>query len=419
MPAQLKSEGLTRETRRKLGALPAASRSARALFTLGVGALVCLLALPCATASAASASGWSAQRLPVPSSAVVSPLSCSSSTACTVVAAYYPFPSSDNDVLLALRWNGRGWSREFMAEPAGSSTVLVSAISCPSGSWCVAVGGSTTGNPPGAYVPLVERWNGALWSLDRVPTPARPGLSSRLTSVSCTSPTACIAVGQSVSRNPRRPTTPLVERWNGSTWSIQHASGGPLMSVSCASGLACTAVGATGDQGLAEGWDGGRWSIEPNPRPRPFGGPDGDNQLDSVSCASRDACIAVGDSSWGTGLNSVRITLAEQWNGSRWSVQPTPNPIQLDQFTGVSCWSNSSCVAVGDYTNRAGTATLPLVERWRGGRWSSLRAPRSLSTGRSADSTLLAVDCVAEGSCIAIGDAEGGPFSVQLPSTAP
>jgi len=384
----------------------------------GALALACLLALPCGIASAAGTSGWSVQRLPVPSSAITSPLSCSSSAACTAVAAYYPFPSSDEDVLDAVRWNGRGWSREVMARPAGASTVLVSGISCPSESWCVTVGGSTTGNPPGPYVPLVERWNGAAWSVEPIPAPARPGLSSRLTSVSCTSPLACTAVGESVSRNPRRPTTPLVERWNGTTWSTEHATGGPLISVSCTSSLACTAVGDTASQGLAEGWNGSRWSIEPNPHPRRFGGPDGDNELSSVSCASRDACVAVGVSSWGTVLNSVRVTLAEQWNGSRWSVQPTPNPIQLDQLNSVSCWSSRSCVAVGDYTNHAGTATLPLVELWRGGRWSVLQAPRRLSTGKSVDSTLLAVNCFADGRCVAIGDAEGGPFSVQFPTTA-
>jgi hypothetical protein len=329
------------------------------------------------------------------------------------VAAYYPFPSSDRDVLLAVRWNGRGWSREVMADPAGSNTLLVSGISCPSGSLCVAVGGLTSGDRPDRYVPLVERWNGSVWSVEPVPAPAGVGLSSRLTSVSCTSPTACIAVGQSASRDR---TTPLVERWNGIAWSIERATGGSLVSVSCISRLACTAVGSAADETLGEGWNGSRWSIQPNPHPRRFGGPHGDNELSSVSCASRDACTAVGDSGWGSGFNSVRITLAEHWNGSHWSVQPTPNPIQLDEFTSVSCSSIRSCVAVGYYTDRAGDATLPLVERWRGGRWSVVPTPRSLSAGKSTDPTLLAVVCFANGNCLAIGDAEGGPFSAEFSS---
>jgi hypothetical protein len=375
--------------------------------------VACLVALPCGNASAAGTSGWSVQWLPVPSSAVTVPLSCSSSTACTAVAAYYPFPSSDRDVLFAVRWNGRGWSREVMADPAGSNTVLVGGISCTSGSSCVAVGGFTSGDRPERYVPLVERWSGTVWSVEPVPAPAGVGLSSRLTSVSCTSPTACTAVGESVS--PDR-TTPLVERWNGITWSIERASGGSLISVACTSRLACTAVGRAADETLGEGWNGSGWSIQPNPHPRPFGGPGGDNELGSVSCASHDACMAVGDSVWGSGFNSVRITLAEHWNGSHWSVQPTPNPIQLDELNGVSCSSTRSCIAVGYYTDRAGGATLPLVERWHGGRWSVLPTPRSLSAGKSADPTLLAVVCFATGNCLAIGDAEGGPFSAEFSS---
>ena len=375
--------------------------------------VTCLLALPFGNALAAAASGWSVQWLPVPSSALTVPLSCSSNTACTAVATDYPYPSSDSDVLYAVRWNGRRWSRAVMAEPAGSITVLVGGISCPSASLCVAVGGFTSGDSPSRYVPLVERWNGTVWSLERVPAPAGARLSSRLTGVSCTSPTACTAVGETASQ---AGTTSLAERWNGTTWSIEHATGGSLLSVSCTSRLACTAVGHAGDETLGEGWNGSRWSIQPNPHPRGFGGPGGANELGSVSCASSGACIGVGDSSWGSGFNSVRITLAEDWNGSDWSVQPTPSPIQLDELNSVSCSSTRACVAVGDYTDRAGDGTLPLVERSRGGRWSVVSTPRNVSTGKAADATLLAVACFASGNCLAIGDAEGGPFSAQFSS---
>ena len=413
MTAQGTSEDVRRETRPRIGALSAAFRSPFGRVVVAAVVLACLLALPFGSASAAGTSGWSVQWLPVPSSAVTVPLSCSSSTACTAVAAYYPFPSSDSDVLLAVRWNGRGWSREVMADPAGSVTALVGGISCPSGSSCIAVGGFTSGDHPTRYVPLVERWNGTAWSVERVPAPTGVGLSSRLTGVSCTSPTACTAVGESASPDG---TTPLVERWNGTTWSIERATGGSLISVSCTSRVDCTAVGRAGNETLGEGWNGSRWSIEPNPHPRPFGGPGGDNELGSVYCASRDACMAVGDSGWGSGFNSVRVTLAEHWNGSDWSVQPTPSPIQLDELNSVSCSSVGSCIAVGYYTNRAGDATLPLVERWHGGRWSVVPTPRSLSAGKSADPTLLAVGCFANGNCLAIGDAEGGPFAAEFSS---
>ena len=189
-------------------------------------------------------------------------------------------------------------------------------------------------SPPGIAQVDTSRWwsagMGPCGQSSAVPAPAGVRLSSRLTSVSCTSPTACTAVGESASPDG---TTPLVERWNGTTWSIERATGGSLISVSCTSRLACTAVGRAGNETLGEGWNGSRWSIQPNPHPRGFGGPGGANELGSVFCASSDACIAVGDSGWGSGFNSVRVTLAESWNGSDWSVaaHPESNPARRAQ----------------------------------------------------------------------------------------
>ena len=370
---------------------------------LAVVVVACLLAMPFGNASAVGTSGWSVQWLPVPSSALTVPLSCSSSTACTAVATDYPYPSSDSDVLYAVRWNGRRWSRAVMAEPVGSITVLVGGISCPSASSCVAVGGFTSGDSPSRYAPLVERWNGTVWSLERVPAPAGVRLSSRLTGVSCTSPTACTAVGESASP---AGTTSLVERWNGTTWSIERATGGSLLSVSCTSRLACTAVGHAGNETLGEGWNGSRWSIQPNPHPRGFGGPRGANELGSVSCASSDACIGVGDSSWGSGFNSVRITLAEDWNGSEWSVQPTPiessstsstaspaRPLERASRSATTriepetrhCRSlNDGTVAAGRSSQRHPVCPLGrrLTHSPRGGLFRQRRLPRDRRCGR-------------------------------------
>ena len=43
-----------------------------------------------------------------------------------------------------------------------------------------------------------------------------------------------------------------------------------------------------------------------------------------VSCGSDTVCAAIGD--WSTNANGFpSVTLAEQWNGTGWVVQPTPN----------------------------------------------------------------------------------------------
>jgi hypothetical protein len=45
------------------------------------------------------------------------------------------------------------------------------------------------------------------------------------------------------------------------------------------------------------------------------------------------------------------VTLAEHWNGSRWAIQPTPNPTGQapSVLSGVSCTAATACTAVGDY----------------------------------------------------------------------
>jgi hypothetical protein len=92
---------------------------------------------------------------------------------------------------------------------------------------------------------LVERWNGRVWKVQ--PNPATSRLSSALMGVSCTSASACTAVGSS---EPfRRRGGVLIEHWNGKRWSIQPAPGAKghaapqLNGISCRASTNCTAVG--------------------------------------------------------------------------------------------------------------------------------------------------------------------------------
>jgi hypothetical protein len=50
------------------------------------------------------------------------------------------------------------------------------------------------------------------------------------------------------------------------------------------------------------------------------------------------------------------LTLVEHWNGSKWSVQATPNPSSASssQLEGISCTSATRCTAAGLYTISSG-----------------------------------------------------------------
>jgi hypothetical protein len=199
-------------------------------------------------------------------------------------------------------------------------------------------------------------WNGRRWSLVRLPSSG-----AILGDVSCTSPRACTAVGTGYSNSQY---TTLAERWTGKGWSIQStptpADGGSLTGVSCVSSMACTAVGEGGTRTgtdthtLAEHWNGKRWSIQPTP-PIPGGGGWG-NAMIGISCEFSSFCTAVGNTATGA-------PLAEHWNGRRWSIQTTPKVPHgryLAELSGVSCPSIQTCTAVG-----IDTAAKTLAERWR------------------------------------------------------
>src|SRR6202035_3973752 len=229
---------------------------------------------------------------------------------------------------------------------------------CSSATACTAVGDSTSKSFTGAA--LAERWNGKSWAVQT--TPHVSGVQSPLlTGVACGSSSSCTAVGHSFTGGH---TVLLAERWNGSSWTVQPTpkpSGGPsgeLLGVSCSSASACTAVGGgapatTQARTLAERSNGSAWAIQSTPSPLATLSSD----LDGVSCTSASACAAVGNTTGGT--------LAERWNGSRWAIQATPNPsgAKSSFLNGVSCTSPSACIGVGESLSFSDIATA-LAERW-------------------------------------------------------
>jgi hypothetical protein len=181
------------------------------------------------------------------------------------------------------------WSIQGLDQPAISLGGLV-AVSCVSKTRCMAVGNA-------AGRALAERWDGSAWWVLSVSVPAG---SSSFAGVSCTSAVSCVAVG-SVAVPPSSATVPLVERWNGSMWAVQRTPGlgrsssSALAGVSCTSARVCVAVGsitAPRASGLVERWNGVRWTMQVIPRPRGSSGV----SLRAVSCVPAGACTAVGES---------------------------------------------------------------------------------------------------------------------------
>lgn len=143
------------------------------------------------------------------------------------------------------------------------------------------------------------------------------------------------------------------------------------LGVSCTSTSFCMAVGTAATSTLTETWDGSVWSIVPSPSPSSTG-----NSLTSVSCMSPLDCVAVGDYTDTTGTSEG---LAEIWNGSTWSVVPTVSEGGDDVvLQSVSCAPSTFCVAVGDVSAPANYSEAePLAETWDGTNWSEDLLPPS------------------------------------------
>jgi hypothetical protein len=260
-------------------------------------------------------------------------------------------------------------------------------------------------------VSLAEAWNGTRWRVQAVPAPTG-STSSALFGVSCTSPSACTAVGNY--RTAAGRTLALAERWNGTTWRIQAvpkpAKSAWFYGVSCSTARACTAVGyytgAGGTRPLAEAWNATRWHIQAVPLPRASAGSSG-GMLAAVSCTSPRACTATG-----ANFSSTGPTLAERWNGTRWRLQPTPSPAnsstshQQPELNGVSCASATACTATGAYA--PGGHSAYFLEAWNGRRWRLVTAP--LPAG-FASGALNGISCVVA-RCTAVGAWSGGPIFI-------
>jgi hypothetical protein len=266
---------------------------------------------------------------------------------------------------------------------------------------CIAVGDQPSG-------PLVERWNGREWSVERAPAANQEGLEA----VSCATRTFCIAVGSDGVDGM------IADRWNGRTWSATKrvppsgvvpsfsSASSSSFDVSCKSANACTAVWTLGtcrgascnseERDLAlsgsvelstaevDRWNGTSWSAERIATRKAWV----DTSLDGVSCSSTAACTAVG--SWDGN------PLVERWNGTRWSIQ---RPVERGGGSGravsdVSCPSSSSCVAVGYFGGG-----VP-AERWNGTSWSVEHlATRPAWQHPHIDT----VSCASTGACVVLG----------------
>ncbi len=351
------------------------------------------------SANASGPSGWSVVRTPNPRAAslhfgALDAVSCAGASACLAVGSGVDLRA--DQIAIAQTWNGTSWAMTPTARIRGSSASSFAAVSCTAANACTAVGFAT--NAAALTLPLAERWNGSVWSVQAVPA----GRGGSLAGVSCSSATDCMAVGATSDSSGQ--TVALSERWDGTSWQIVPTPTVPdtvfvqLSAVSCTAPNACTAVGSTTVAtfgALAERWNGTAWSLESTPAP----GDGVEGFLTGVSCTSATSCEAGGDYI-NAGFNDA--TLAEHWDGVSWSVQPTPNPAGgfILQVSGISCSTPTACTIAG-WTNLGA-----LVMRFNGSTWGMQPTPPPSGPPFST-AMLNGVACPTSTVCKAVGSIDG------------
>ena len=342
-------------------------------------------------------SGWTLVAAPALSAQVTDrALACRSAATCTAIGTTY---ESGQGELQVSRLTGAEWSAQTPTAAAGTAGAQFTDVSCSrgAGSQCGAVGSYE--NSDGGQSVLAERGSPGSWTLTPAPTPV--GIhSATLTSVSCPTATFCMAVGNVAQTAFSTSSGPLAETWNGSSWQIVPLPdpgtnfGNQLVSVSCASGDFCVAVGyAVQKSGanfardqLVETWGPGGWQIAPGTLTATTG-----TQL-AVSCPTTTFCVAVGGTD-----NGKPDTLI--LSGTTWTTASQPGLIAgLD---AVSCTSATWCLAVG---GTVPDPSQPAAASWTGSSWNKL-SPRRPRPDGGGGNPLTDVSCTAARSCVSVGDA--------------
>jgi hypothetical protein len=382
---------------------------------IAVGAAVVLGAGP-----ALAASAWTA--VPVPPTGVNASLravtSTSDSDAWAVGSELGRAGTNVGAKALIDHWNGTAWSQVATpATPQGTATLASVSASGPADAWAV---GSTSTNRS-SFQPLGLHWNGTAWSVS-------PGVASALSGqlgvgVTDISPTDAYAIGGHLGSAH----TGLVAHWDGTSWSRVTV---PLpQNDNLASDLDAISADGPNDvwivgtfmdpisptffphETYSLHFNGSTWSIVP----MPLVGSSNVNaffHFDSIKANSPTDVWAVGAQGVVDGNSS---TLIEHFNGTSWSIVPSPSPGNNGNLTGVTTTNAANNVwAVGGDTIPGTTTVQTLTENWNGTAWSVVPSPDAGGT-----TTLLSGAATTPGAAIvqAVGfsgvTGTQNPFAIQ------
>jgi hypothetical protein len=375
--------------------------------TLGAATVAVLLA---GTANAAT--GW----VLVPSvdpSATANTLTAVSARTGTDAWAVGSFANPADDAGrdgLAEHWDGQRWQQLPIPSVLHfDEKLLAVSASAANDAWAV---GSTNKIGFASTNPLAEHWNGTAWTT--VPTPLGIGGSkSILDGVVTFSASNAWAVGRS------RGARALVEHWDGSAWSLvavpdptppvnSTIASSLLTGISANSPTDIWAVGSYTLSGitptgftLTMHYDGTAWTVVPSPN-IPGGTTFNPERtvLNAVAAAAPNDVWAVGYILSTDGTNQPSKAEVMHWNGVAWKFVPDATPATTVLLSSVAAASSNDVWAVGGST----------TEHWDGTAWTVVGTP----SGPGTDALLLGTSAVSgTGEAWAVGTSGGRTFVIH------
>lgn len=374
-----------------------------------------------AAAPAGAANAWNRRAAPSPSPNFnqLQSVSCVTATVCTAVGTF--LANSGFKSLIVHTTDGVNWTRTPAPSPGGFLNILLD-VSCTSATACTAVGTYASGGDisnPDLRTLILRTTNGTTWV--RIPSPNPGGIPSELQGVSCLTATKCRAVGDFGGNSLVLITS------NGTSWFTQNSpnrgdGANYLLSVDCETTNDCTAVGlyfntsANAEKArtlVLRTTNARTWIPVDSPNPSPQ---NSDNFLNDVSC-SGTTCTAVG------GVDpspaAKRAFILRTTNGANWTRAATPTTTGETELRGVNCQSATECTAVGIEWNAANTLfTSSLLRTTNGTSWAS-PSPSSEKLGHRVNRVSCAtpVTCMAVGGFNTSGDPAGNFKSLVLRET--
>jgi len=240
------------------------------------------------------------------------------------------------------------------------------------------------------------------WALQRAPTLGSG--DNTYGAVAAASPSNVWAAGNflpDTASSNQDATLATAAHFDGTAWTQTPVpDAGPnfntLFGVA-ATGRRAWAVGVALDasyhaHSLIEAWDGRAWHIVATPHL----GTERDILFSATAVSPHDV--------WAAGIRQGRDgrfgTLIEHWDGTRWSVAPSPDPGPSgNQLYGVAAAGPRDVWAVGQSDGQ--TSDLPLAEHWDGHRWTVADLPSAGLTGG-----LLQAVTVHDGQVWAVGQSD-------------